>query len=260
MPSEAQRMETSMILHFHFPCLADLGPVRVTRPPVLPIPVPVPALRHPRALHLPVLHWPAPFGSRTSVHALIEKLVAIVAEFITPILAQERPELVFVVDTDVADILHAAAAVALRLRLDIFLQRAFSPWRISYSILITRVMRTRNSFTRRSTRLRAISPASFTAKRGSRRFRNTDWWPPKCSSTPHRPSRAEPARGPTHEWRQSDAPSCGQKEPRAPPVLPPEAGPTYRHESSPPARRNWSLAGLPVSALARPSATWGPSR
>jgi hypothetical protein len=48
-----------MILHVHFPCLADLGPVRVVRPPV-PVPIPLRGLRHPQALHLPVLHWPAP--------------------------------------------------------------------------------------------------------------------------------------------------------------------------------------------------------
>jgi hypothetical protein len=96
----------SMILHVHFPCLADLGPVRVARPPVLPVPLPVPVLRHPQALPFLSSTGRRPFGSRTSVHALVEKLVAVVAEFITPILPHERPELVFVVDADVADVLH----------------------------------------------------------------------------------------------------------------------------------------------------------
>jgi hypothetical protein len=72
--------------------------------------------------------------------ALVGELVAVVAEFVTPVFAGERPELVLVIDVDGDDVLGLAVAVFAPARSSDPLPLGFfSPSRISNLILVTRI-------------------------------------------------------------------------------------------------------------------------
>ena len=121
--------------------------------------------------------WRARLRARCAAH-LFDDLHAVVAELVAPVLAGERPDLVLVVGADLlarAGVGRAGLGSAAPERPRVS-RLPFWPWRISYSILMTRLMSCASSSVRRLMRRRARSPASFTASERCRvRSASTVW-------------------------------------------------------------------------------------